>query len=95
MSAATAIGPKLANEGASVNGEAWLLVQELGCELTVDVSLPGFKVADVLRLQRNTVINSHWPVGSDVPIRVNTKLMARGEFEVVDDHLAVRLTELP
>jgi len=86
--------PKLVDDEAPANAEAWLQAMALRCELTVDMTLPGFKVADVLRLQKNSVINSHWRVGSDVPLRVNGKLIARGEFEVVDSHLAVRLTEL-
>jgi flagellar motor switch/type III secretory pathway protein FliN len=88
--------PKLADEQkeAPVEAEAWLQALTLRCDLTVDMPLPGFKVADVLRLRKSAVINSRWRVGSDVPLRVNGRLIARGEFEVVDNHLAVRLTEL-
>lgn len=85
--------PKLVEE-APANAESWLQALTLGCEFTVDMAFPGFKVADVLRLQKNSVIDSHWRVGTDVPLRVNGKLIARGEFEVVDSHLAVRLTDL-
>jgi flagellar motor switch/type III secretory pathway protein FliN len=92
--AASAPAPKLADEELPAETEAWGQALTLSCELTVDMTLPGFKVADVLRLQKNVVINSHWRVGSDVPLRVNGKLIARGEFEVVENHLAVRLTEL-
>jgi len=76
------------------NPDAWAQVLPLPCRLTVDVPLPGFTVADVLRLQRSSVINSHWRVGTDIPLRLNGELIARGEFEVVGNHLAVRLTEL-
>ena len=86
--------PKLIDEEGPANAEAWLQAQTMRCELTVDMTLPGFRVADVLRLQKNSVINSNWRVGSDVPVRVNGNLIARGEFEVVDNHLAVRVTEL-
>jgi flagellar motor switch/type III secretory pathway protein FliN len=79
---------------ATVDPEAWAQVLPLPCRLTVDVPLPGFTVADALRLQRSSVINSQWRVGSDVPLRLNGELIARGEFEVVGNHLAVRLTEI-
>jgi len=74
--------------------DGWAQVLPLPCRLTVDVPLPGFTVSDVLRLQRSSVINSHWRVGADVPLRLNGELIARGEFEVVGNNLAVRLTEL-
>ena len=66
----------------------------LACELTVDVPLPGFRVADVLGMARHAVLNSRWRVGDDVPLRINGELIAFGEFEVVGERLAVRLTEL-
>jgi flagellar motor switch/type III secretory pathway protein FliN len=74
--------------------DAWVQVLLLPCSLTVDVPLPGFTVADVLRLKRSSVINSHWRVGTDIPLRLNGELIASGEFEVVGNNLAVRLTEL-
>lgn len=77
-----------------MESEAWTHALELPCQFTVDLPLPGFRVGDVLRLQRQSVISSHWQVGTDVPLRVNGELIATGEFEVVSNHLAVRLTEL-
>jgi len=74
--------------------ETWKQALTLLCSLTVDMPLPGFRVRDALQLQKNAVIDSHWRVGTDVPLRVNGKLIASGEFEVVGNHLAVRLTEL-
>jgi flagellar motor switch/type III secretory pathway protein FliN len=56
--------------------------------------LPGFTVRDALQLQKDLVIDSHWRVGTDVPLRVNGKRIASGEFEVVGNHLGVRVTEL-
>ena len=74
--------------------ESWAQVENLACELTVDISLPGFKVSDVFELGPQTVVNTLWRVGSDVPLRANAELIAYGEFEVVNNRLAVRLTEL-
>jgi flagellar motor switch/type III secretory pathway protein FliN len=78
----------------SANPEAWAQALTLSCKLTLDMPLPGFRVADLLGLRPRSVINSHWRAGADVPLRVNGKVIACGEFEVVGDHLAVRLTEL-
>ena len=74
--------------------DPWTHVIALSCQLTVDMPLPEFKVADMLRLKRGSVINSHWRLGADVPLRVNGEVIAHGEFEVVGTQLAVRLTEL-
>jgi flagellar motor switch/type III secretory pathway protein FliN len=81
-------------QNAVADPDAWEQVLPLPCRLTVDVPLPGFTVADALRLRRSSVINSHWRVGTDIPLRLNGELIARGEFEVVGNHLAVRITEL-
>jgi flagellar motor switch/type III secretory pathway protein FliN len=72
----------------------WQPVLGLACQLTVDLPLPGFKVSDLLRLQTGMVVGTSWPVGHDVPLLVNGTLIGWSEFEVVGNHLAVRLTEL-
>jgi flagellar motor switch protein FliN len=73
---------------------AWPEVQLLPCNLTVDLALPGLRVRDLLQLEAGWVIDSHWQVSADVPLRVNGELVAWSEFEVVGDRLAVRLTEV-
>lgn len=64
------------------------------CGLSVELPLPGVTVSDLLRLRRQSVIRSQWHVGADVPLRLNGELIAYGEFEVVENRLAVRITEL-
>jgi flagellar motor switch/type III secretory pathway protein FliN len=91
MAEAAVVAPA---ENSVAHPEAWAQVLPLPCRLTVDVPLPGFTVADAVRLRRGSVINSHWRVGTDIPLRLNGELIARGEFEVVGNHLAVRITEL-
>ena len=66
----------------------------LRCDLTVELAMPGFRVSDVLGLRNHTVVDSRWHVGADIPLRLNGRLIARGEFEVIADRLGVRLTEL-
>jgi flagellar motor switch/type III secretory pathway protein FliN len=74
--------------------QRWSRVLGLPCELTVDLPLPGFKVADFLKLRPASVIDAHWRLGHDVPLRLNGTLIGWIEFEVVGNNLAVRLTEL-
>jgi flagellar motor switch/type III secretory pathway protein FliN len=72
----------------------WTPVLGLPCEMIVDLPLPGVKISDLLKLRVGSVINAHWRLGRDVPMQLNGWLIGWSEFEVVGDHLAVRLTEL-
>jgi flagellar motor switch/type III secretory pathway protein FliN len=74
--------------------ERWKPVLGLHCELTVDLPMPAFKIADLVKLRQGSVINAHWRVGRDVPLCLNATLIGWIEFEVVASHLAVRLIEL-
>jgi flagellar motor switch/type III secretory pathway protein FliN len=72
----------------------WKPVLGLGCELTVDLPVPDFKIADLLKLHKGSIVNAHWRVGRDVPLCLNATPIGWIEFEVVGGNLAVRLTEL-
>jgi flagellar motor switch protein FliN/FliY len=95
---AAAAQPKLeapiADPSADPSADQWLRVEPLPCLLTIEISVPGFTVADLVHLQRGRIIASRWTVGHDVPLRLNGELIAWSEFEVAQNHLAVRLTEL-
>jgi len=77
-----------------VEDPRWRPVMGLPCELTVDLSLPGFKVAGFLALRVGSVISTAWGVARDVPVRVNGTLIGSGEMEGSGSRLAVRITEL-
>jgi flagellar motor switch/type III secretory pathway protein FliN len=93
MSPASA-GKPPGGEGATFEEGRWQPVLGLPCQLTVDLPLPHFKVADFLQLQAGSVIPTEWRLTRDVPLRVNGALIAWGEFEGVAGRLAVRITEL-
>lgn len=69
-------------------------VEALPCLLSIEVPVPDFTVADLVSLEPGRLINTRWTVGEDVPLRVNGGLIAWSEFEIVSNHIAVRLTEL-
>ncbi len=71
----------------------WGPMLELSCDLSIDLPVPKFTVADLLRLESGTVIETQWALGEDVPVRVNGQLIAWAEFELVGESLAVRITE--
>ena len=66
----------------------------LRCKTTVEVPVPRFTVGDLLNLRNGSVVLTVTSVANDVPVRVNKILLGWGRFEVVDDRLAVRITEL-
>lgn len=89
------LGAKHSESASEAEEDArWKPVLGLPCELTVDLPLPGFTIADLLKLRNGSVINAHWRLGRDVPLHLNGMEIGWSEFEVVGDKLAVRLTEL-
>ena len=97
--AAQALSPpsavKTGGAGQAENEDSrWSPVLDLPCQLTVDLPLPSFKVADFLKLQSGSILASAWRVTRDVPLRVNGTLIGWGEFEAGGSRLALRLTEL-
>lgn len=72
----------------------WRPVLGLPCQLTVDLPVPDFKVADFLALRAGSVLGTGWRLAHDVPLRINGTLIGWAEFEGAGSRLAVRLTEL-
>lgn len=98
MSAAAAVAVPAQNPDRETGSESeearWQPVLGLSCQLTVDLSLPSFKVRDFLGLHPGSVLVTGWGVARDVPLRINGVLIGWGELEGAGDRLAVRVTEL-
>jgi flagellar motor switch protein FliN/FliY len=56
--------------------------------------LSGFKVCNLLDLRCGQTITSAWAATEDVPLKVGTLQICWGEFEVVEQRMALRLTRL-
>jgi flagellar motor switch/type III secretory pathway protein FliN len=65
----------------------------LPCTLSVDVPVVRFTIGDLLRLTEGSIVETACHQTSDVPLRVNHLLIGWTEFEVIDDRLAVRITD--
>jgi flagellar motor switch/type III secretory pathway protein FliN len=85
--------PKLLEAGDS-GRQVWAMAQSIPCVLAPEVAVPGFTVGDLLRLEKGIVLSTQWSHAVDLPLRVNGELIGWGEFEVVGEKLAVRMTEL-
>lgn len=91
----TATNPELASADADLlhKPEQWGPFLELPCNLTLELTIPEFTVADLLRLQPGDVVDSKWSQGQDVPVQLNDQLIAWAEFEPVGESLGMRVTE--
>lgn len=67
----------------------WLM-----CEVTSELPVGKFTVGNLLRLQKGSIVATGSPTTGDIPLRVNKLLLGWTQFEVVEDKLAVRITEL-
>jgi len=74
--------------------DCWTRVESLPCQLSIEIPVPDFTVADLVELVPGRLVDTRWTVGEDVPLRINGELIAWSEFEIVNNHVAVRLTEL-
>jgi len=69
-------------------------LNRLPMQLDVMVKVPGFRVKDLLALEKGTVVETVHEHSQDVPVRCGGALLVWGEFEVVEQKLAVRITRL-
>ena len=76
------------------DNEVWTDALELNCHLTFGLPVPKFTVGDLLRLAEQCVIDTGRPESTDVGVQLNGQLIGWAEFEVLNDNLAFRFTEL-
>lgn len=69
-------------------------LDRLPMELHVMVKVERMRVEDLLALERGTVLSTVHEHSQDVPVRCGGALLLWGEFEVVEQKLAVRVTRL-
>ena len=66
----------------------------LPCQLSIEIPVVKFTVGDLLRLGKDSIVETAFHSTSDIPLRANGLLVAQTEFEVIGNRLAVRITEL-
>ena len=70
------------------------IAARLPVEVEVGIPVKGFRVRNLLALERGAVVESEWKQGDDMPLAAGEVQLAWSEFEVIDARLAVRLTRL-
>jgi hypothetical protein len=73
---------------------AWPMIARMPAMLAVSIPLSRFKVKDLLNLACGNTIESVWLETEDVPLKTGALQLGWGEFEVVEQNMALRLTRL-
>ncbi len=66
----------------------------LPCTATLEIPLSHFTIRDLSQLGVGSIVTTAYRHLSDIPLWVNGQLIGWAEFEVIDDRLAVRITEM-
>ncbi len=69
-------------------------VYDIPVELCTVLGKSNIKVSDLLKLEKGIVMELGSKIGEPVELYCNNQLVARGELQVVDDRLAVTMTEI-
>lgn len=69
-------------------------VTSIGVDITAVLGTAEMKVSNLLKIGRGAVIELDRRVGDTVEVRCNGMPIGRGEIVVVEDHLAVSITEI-
>lgn len=78
----------------AIGGSGLSFVAEVPVRLTVELGSTQMRVRDVLALEPGAVVELDRDVSEPADIRVNGRLIARGEVTVIDERVAVRITEV-
>ena len=89
---AAAAGTQLARLRGSADALAGFL--HVPVSLRVEVPVVALTVGDLFRLEKGSIVSTVQLTGANVPLRVRGRLLAWGEFQVIGEHLAVRVAEL-
>lgn len=70
------------------------LLMDVSMEVTVELGKTKKMVGEILELNRGSIIELKKLAGEPLDIKVNNKLIARGEVVVIDEYFGVRIIEI-
>ena len=82
------------NEAGQRTEQDFELILDLPVELTVELGRKRLAIGEVLALGQGAIVELGKQATEPLDIRVNEKLIARGEAVVVGDRYAVRVTDI-
>ena len=70
------------------------LIMEVPLRLSVEIGTASMAVRDVLALSKGSIVELNRMSGDPADVYANDRLIARGELQVKDERVAIRITEL-
>ena len=70
------------------------LLSDVDLGVTIELGRTEMLVEDVLRLSKGSVVELDKLAGDPVDVRVNGRLVARGEVLVLNDNFCIRISEI-
>ena len=74
--------------------DPWWHMMDVPALLSVEVEVVALTVRELYRLEKGSIVTTSQSSGANVPLRAGGSLLAWGEFQVVNDRLAIRVAEL-
>lgn len=84
------LGAAFLDASASKNGA----IMDVDIDLVAVLGTAELKISQILQLGRGAVVELDRRIGEPVDVQAERQLIARGEVVVVEDRLAVQLTEI-
>ena len=69
-------------------------VYDINVDVTAVLGTASMLVNQLLKLGRGAVVELGQNVGDPIDLRINNRLVGRGEVVVVEDRLAISITEM-
>ena len=70
------------------------MILDLPLEVSVRLGKTKILIRDLLRLDKNSVLELQQSADDPLDIVVNDRVLARGEVVVIDDRLGIRITDI-
>ncbi len=79
---------------AIIEGSEDGALMDVSIDIVAVLGTAGLKISQILQLGRGAVVELERLIGEPVELRAERQLVARGEVVVIDDKLAVQITEV-
>jgi flagellar motor switch protein FliN/FliY len=70
------------------------LLMNVSLGVSAELGRCTMRVSDVLKLGRGSIVELDRLAGAPIDVRVNGRIVARGDVVAVDDRFGVRITEI-